>query len=167
MHTDTFGIPVYSEQDLIELLYQGHSLSPEQVFADLSQQNIDCIHNHTSARVFKHHELDISVEEFDTILQQDWLIPDEYKNMNIEAFLVQVCPVENYQRLVEELKEYQDRNMIDLLKWVKYFVDTCNNNNILIGVGRGSSVSSYVLYLLGLHKIDSIKYQLDWQDFFR
>ena len=35
------------------------------------------------------------------------------------------------------------------------------------GVGRGSSVASYILYLIGVHRIDSIKYNLDWKEFLR
>ena len=57
--------------------------------------------------------------------------------------------------------------MIRILQWLKYFVDTCLANNIVWGVGRGSSVSSFVLYLLNVHRIDSIKYNLNWQEFLR
>jgi len=57
--------------------------------------------------------------------------------------------------------------MLDLLKWLKYLVDTMRQNNIVWGVGRGSSVSSYVLYMLGVHKIDSLKYNLDFKEFMR
>jgi DNA polymerase III alpha subunit len=41
------------------------------------------------------------------------------------------------------------------------------SNNIVWGVGRGSSVASYVLYLLGVHKVDSIKYGLDIREFLK
>jgi DNA polymerase III alpha subunit len=57
--------------------------------------------------------------------------------------------------------------MINLLRWMKYFVDTCTEYDIVWGVGRGSSVASYVLYLIGVHSIDPIKYNLDWQEFLR
>ena len=40
-------------------------------------------------------------------------------------------------------------------------------NNIVWGVGRGSSVSSYVLFLMGVHKVDSMKYNLDIKDFLK
>lgn len=100
-------------------------------------------------------------------MQSNWLIPDEYKNMDIEGFLVHVCPKENYQRLIDELQEFRARNMLPLLRALKYIIDTLRKNNIVWGVGRGSSVASYVLYLLGVHKIDSIKYNLDWQEFLR
>jgi DNA polymerase III alpha subunit len=57
--------------------------------------------------------------------------------------------------------------MLDLLRVLKYTVDTLKTNSIVWGVGRGSSVASYVLFLLGVHKIDSVKYNLDWREFLR
>jgi DNA polymerase III alpha subunit len=46
-------------------------------------------------------------------------------------------------------------------------VETMRVNNIVWGVGRGSSVASYVLYLIGVHKIDSMYYDLDIEEFLR
>jgi DNA polymerase III alpha subunit len=40
-------------------------------------------------------------------------------------------------------------------------------HNIVWGVGRGSSVASYVLYLIGVHKINSMYYDLDIEEFLR
>ena len=57
--------------------------------------------------------------------------------------------------------------MMDVLQFLKYMVDTLRENNIVWGVGRGSSVASYVLYLLGVHKVNSIKYDLDPTEFLR
>ena len=50
---------------------------------------------------------------------------------------------------------------------MKYIIDTLRENNIVWGVGRGSSVSSYMLYLIGVHKVDSIKYNLNINEFIR
>lgn len=96
-----------------------------------------------------------------------WFIPSEYQNMDIEKFLIDQCPEENYDRLIEELDLYRQHNMIPVLKAMKYIVDTLRANNIVWGVGRGSSVASYVLFLLGVHKIDSVKYHLPIEEFFR
>jgi DNA polymerase III alpha subunit len=41
------------------------------------------------------------------------------------------------------------------------------SSNIVWGVGRGSSVASYALYLIGIHKIDPIKYNLSINEFFK
>jgi len=66
-----------------------------------------------------------------------------------------------------ELQEFQDRGMMPLLNFLLYMVDTMRENNIVWGVGRGSSVASYVLYLIGVHRINSMKYNLDYKEFFR
>jgi DNA polymerase III alpha subunit len=97
----------------------------------------------------------------------NWFMPNEYKNLDIEAFLVDQCPTENYDRLMIELIEYRNRNLLSLLKQMKYIVDTLRKNNVVWGVGRGSSVASYVLFLLGVHKIDSVKYNLPIEEFFK
>ena len=97
----------------------------------------------------------------------NWFIPSEYKNMDIEAFLIDQCPKQNYDRLIKELELYKKQDMIPVLKTMKYIVDTLRSHNIVWGVGRGSSVSSYVLYLIGVHKIDSVKYNLPIEEFFK
>ena len=105
-----------------------------------------------------------------TKLQVDtsnWFIPNEYKQLDIEQFLVTQCPEQNYPRLVIELALFKQNNMMPVLNTMKYVVDTLRKNNIIWGVGRGSSVSSYVLFLIGIHKIDSVKYDLPIDEFFK
>jgi len=70
-------------------------------------------------------------------------------------------------RLTSELEEYQSRNMINILRYMIFLVDFMRENEIVWGVGRGSSVSSYVLFLIGVHKIHSIQYGLDFHEFMR
>jgi DNA polymerase III alpha subunit len=71
------------------------------------------------------------------------------------------------QRVGTELLLYQERNMFDLLRFLVYIVDVMREQDIVWGVGRGSSVASYVLYLIGVHKIDSLYYDLDIAEFLR
>jgi DNA polymerase-3 subunit alpha len=72
-----------------------------------------------------------------------------------------------YARKQEELKAFQERDLVQLLRYMKYLVDFMRKNNIVWGVGRGSSVSSYLLYLIGVHRINPIQYDLDWREFLR
>lgn len=97
----------------------------------------------------------------------DWLIPEYYQNMDIEQFLIEICPDENYNRLMTELELYKKHDMMVVLKAMKFLVDRFRENRIVWGVGRGSSVSSYILYLIGVHKIDSVKYDLSINEFFK
>ena len=105
---------------------------------------------------------------FHSTRQQHWFMPEEYQNLDIAAYVIGKCQrSEELTRAAEELILYQDLNLFPLLKYLKYLVDTIQQNNIVCGVGRGSSVASYVLYLLGVHRIDSIKYELDIREFLR
>ena len=72
-----------------------------------------------------------------------------------------------HQEVEEELLEFEKHNMINLLRYMIYLVDFMRKNNIVWGVGRGSSVASYVLYLIGVHRINSIQFDLDWKEFIR
>jgi DNA polymerase III alpha subunit len=166
MLNDKFGNVIYQEQDIVKLIYDGNVNLIDQILVE-DTSSIEQFKTTSNLNFKTYHELDIDVSNFDNICQNDWLIPEEYKTMDIEGFLLNQCPKEHYQRLAEELQEFQSRNMIPLLRVLKYVVDTLRHNNVLWGVGRGSSVASYVLYLLGVHKIDSIKYELDWHEFLR
>lgn len=169
MRLDQYSNPVFNEQDLFDALYKGYSLTGEMfVDKDPNSKNIEHLEEQLDEKFWRPlDDYNLSVKEYDSALQSDWLMPDEYKQMDIEGFLVNVCPKEHYQRLIDELNAYKDRNMLDLLRWLKYFVDTCTNEGVVWGVGRGSSVASYVLFLIGVHSVDSIKYNLDWQEFLR
>jgi len=88
--------------------------------------------------------------------------------LDIAEWLISQCKTDaEIERVGAELLMYQERGMFDLLRQLKYIIDTWRKNNIVWGVGRGSSVASYVLYLLGVHKINSIKYNLDVHEFLR
>jgi DNA polymerase III alpha subunit len=97
----------------------------------------------------------------------DWFIPRKYQEMDIESWLLDNSPIENHERLITEIQLFRQHNMIDVLKTMKYVVDTLRENNIVWGVGRGSSVASYVLFIIGVHKIDSIKYKIPIEEFFK
>jgi DNA polymerase III alpha subunit len=82
--------------------------------------------------------------------------------------LYEQCTTEKERaRVDEELLLFIQHGMFDLLFYLKYLVDTMRENKIVWGVGRGSSVASYVLYLIGVHRIDSIKYDLDIKEFLK
>ena len=97
-----------------------------------------------------------------------WHMPDDYKNLDIINHLFDMCETqEQRNRVLIELNLFKDRGMIIVLQFLKYLVDVCKEHNIVLGVGRGSSVASYCLFLLGVHRVDSIKYQLDITEFLK
>jgi DNA polymerase III alpha subunit len=120
-----------------------------------------------STKLEKLDIIQLDIEEFDKINQENWFIPKEYKNLDIKSYILDRTSEQTIDRVNEELNLYDKYNIIDVLKVCVYIVDTLRKNNIVWGVGRGSSVASYVLYLIGIHKVDSIKYELDINEFLR
>lgn len=98
-----------------------------------------------------------------------WNMPDEYRSLDIKKHIKSIYTLNNTQtaRIDLELNEFEQRNLTDLLRFLVYFIDTVRTNNVIYGVGRGSSIASYVLYLLKVHRIDSLKYNLDIKEFLK
>ena len=170
--TDRYGQVTLSEDEILSSLYSGKVLDFDSVYIDnevllaqfntARQLNADRI---SELKILP--ELDISIEEFDKINQNDWFMPKDYCPNLIEHLYGLCTTNEQRDRVNLELELFIKNNMMDILFYCKYLVDTMREHNILWGVGRGSSVASYVLYLIGVHKIDSLKYNLDIQEFLK
>ena len=168
MIKDKLGQIVLEEDDLIDILMTDpereikHALVKD---VDLSKvkELIDNIH-----KFVEYKPLEVDVATFDSVMQSQWLMPEEYQNLDIAQWVLDQCKEDfELQRVGEELLLYQERDLFDLLRYLKYLVDTMRDNNVVWGVGRGSSVASYVLYLIGVHRIDSMYYNLDIEEFLR
>jgi DNA polymerase III alpha subunit len=172
MKTDDLGIPRFSNRDLIDMIYSGNVEKCHVVLCDPSD-DVDKFNEAMQAQgmspLQKYIPLDVDQKTFDSVCQSEWFMPDEYKELDVVAHLYSLCDGddERFHRVNEELSAFQSREMFDLLRYMIYLVDFMRKNNIVWGVGRGSSVASYVLYLIGVHRIDSIKYNLDWREFLR
>lgn len=115
----------------------------------------------------------LNIEDFDKLNQSNWFMPDTFKNIGDDELLQVIYGLDENSdantkaRIDYEFNIFRNRNLLNLLKFLMYFVTMCRENNIVLGVGRGSSVSSYILYLIGIHKVNSIKYNLDFSEFLK
>lgn len=168
MIKDNYGQLVYTEQDLCDLFLENPNLEVKDILVNKTIQFDDELDLLYVPKLTRYLRQKITVDEFDRISSNYWHMPYKYKNMNIAEYILSQCKRDDeLQRVGHELMLYQDRDMFDLLRYLKYLVDTMRKNNIVWGVGRGSSVSSYVLYLIGIHRIDSIYYDLPIEEFLR
>jgi len=175
MKTDKFGQMVYEQDEVFDILM--HDINPDPnyrpgPFQIEDGQSIDVSKTNKAAgyeALVTHLEDDnLSVEDFDKQNQELWYMPDSYKEMDIAAHILSLCKTDaELQRCGEELLLYVERDLFDLLRYMVYLVDTMELNNVVWGVGRGSSVSSYILYKLKVHRIDSMFYKLDPREFLR
>jgi len=170
MKYDQYGQTYTTSNELCDLLYKNPKLdiSLFQV-EDSIEYNRSVAELHAELDLLdSYHNISQTVEEFDRVLQTNWRMPQEYRELDIAEYVLSLCQQEHeLQRVGEELILYQERNLFDLLRYLKYLVDTLRKNNVVWGVGRGSSVASYVLFLLGVHKIDSLYYNLDINEFLK
>ena len=169
MRTDLYGQLVLSENDLCNLFMRDPTRNIKQVLIDkhidlsqhfLSTENLPKLIEYTNPKV--------SVEEFDKRSQSNWYMPKEYLELDIAQWVLDKCNGEaELQRAGDELIRFQEREMFNLLRYLKYLVDTMRANGIVWGVGRGSSVSSFVLFLIGIHRINSLYYDLSIDEFLK
>lgn len=173
MKQNKFGEMVFSETDVCDLLMQGRTIdSLTNVVVDETVNLEDLVMQVERPESllswsFPYNQ-GTSVPEFHLTQQSYWHMPEDYKTLDIAEHILSLCSSEaELQRCGQELLLYQERNLFDLLRYLKYLVDVMTKNKVVWGVGRGSSVASYVLYKLQVHRINSMYYDLDPLEFLR
>jgi len=172
MITDKFGQQIYKEKEILSTLMKNDDNTGPFLVDDISSTVINASNSllgYTALiEYIDYEDYGVDVPDFDKALQSEWYMPIFYKNMDIAEHILNLCNNnEELQRCGEELLLYQEHNLFDLLKYMVYLVDTMIEHNVIWGVGRGSSVSSFVLYKLNVHRINSLKYNLQITDFLR
>lgn len=170
MRLDNFNNPIFNEADIFDILYQGKISALPNIIIDESDEtkNLSTISEIDFMLCNEIINGCTTVQEFDKTMQHKWFIPPEYETFDVKEYCIHKCnSTEERTRVIDELTEFERLGMGNVLRWCKYFVDTCTKEKIVWGVGRGSSTASYVLYLIGIHRINSIKYNLDWHEFLR
>ena len=162
---------IFSDEDLCNFVMQGRNLSEiKNLLVDETVDIETAILMLDDVPTFnRYNESGIdSIEEFDHRCQNNWHMPQTYKDLDIAEYVLNKCKTDaELQRVGQELLLFQERDLFNLLKYLVYLVDVMKQNRVIWGVGRGSSVASYVLYLLGVHRIDSMHYDLDPSEFLR
>lgn len=171
MNVNNYGAVFLTPDELFEAVYSGKIKSFNNIFLD--DNSIDTFNRAVKTNkdhfglLIKYVDPVEPLDKFDQLNQSKWFMPEDYCP-NLIEFIYAQCTTELQRNRVDlELELFAQHNMINLLYYLKYLVDTMRQNNIVWGVGRGSSVASYVLYLIGVHKIDSIKYNLDINEFLK
>lgn len=174
MRSNKYGEIILNAEDAFAGLYSGKLKNLNNVLFDLSTEvekfNVAAKENFDDFGKLTVFQEDPNVDRdfFDEANQCDWFMPEDKIHHNLVEMLYGMCETkEQRDRVDEELTLFIQHGMLDLLFYLKYLVDTMREHNIVWGVGRGSSVASYVLYLIGVHKVDSLKYKLDIHEFLK
>jgi DNA polymerase III alpha subunit len=173
LKTDDLGVLQFNNRNLMDMIYHGHKDKCHVVLCD-SSVDVDKFNERAEELgldpLTKYVAIDVDQKTFDGVCQGEWYMPDKYKKIDLEDYLFQKLPKRKsaeYPRMLAELAEFHRRGMHDLLRYMIYLVDFMRENDVVWGVGRGSSVASYILFLIGIHRVDSIEHELDWKEFLR
>lgn len=110
-----------------------------------------------------------------------WQLPKEYAQLDLAEYLMNAFFNQELQdrlkytqtqtdiaivRIANELEQIEIRHMSQFMRTIIFILDEFKRNNIVWGVGRGSSCASYLLFLIGLHVVDCVIFEVPMEEFF-
>ena len=163
------GDCIFTEQDAIDLLYTNPDFDISKLFFDnIEQYNQSIKNSGIDLPKIKKVVDNLDVATFDQQQINNWYMPQKYYEINVLQWLLDKCQNdEEKMRVQTEYSLFEKKKFIRVLQFLIYFIDTLRANNIIWGVGRGSSVASFCLFLIGVHKINPLQYNLDYTEFLR
>jgi len=167
--TNEHGDVTFSEEDALELLYTNPDFDISKLFFEDTEKYSLALKelglNLSSINTTPDRE---PLAEFDNKNINSWHMPDKYYKINVLQWLLDKCQNDDEKLRVQfEYDLFEKKKFVRVLQFLIYFVDTLRTNNIVWGVGRGSSVASFCLFLIGVHKINPMLYNLDITEFLR
>jgi DNA polymerase III alpha subunit len=133
---------------------QQHNQAVTELFSELSE-----------LKLWQDSPLDLAWHQQQ---QSQWRMPAEYQKLDIARLLLDRCEDQaELQRMATELLMFQECDLMPLLCYLHYLVETLRAAGVVLGVGRGSSVASFALYKLGVHRVNSLYWDLDIAEFLK
>jgi len=158
------GDSILEADKILEMILSGSNI--DNIFTTSISPDIDQ-YNKTSVNKITTKS---KVKDFDFT----WNIPEKYQNINVLQYVINKyintygnIDQDRYNRILYEMKKFKKYDLYNFLRTLIYIEEVFEEQDIVKGVGRGSSVASYVLYIIGIHAIDSYKYNLDFDEFIR
>ena len=162
------GDCIYTEQDVINLLYSNPQLDIQKLYFDDPTQYNDSVQKTGIGTELSTVPQRPTPEVFDAENINNWYMPEKYYKIDVKQWLLEKTQTEEERdRVLIEYSLFEQKKFIKVLQFLIYFVDTLRANNLVWGVGRGSSVASFCLFLIGVHKINLLQYDLNIAEFLR
>lgn len=166
------GVNIVAPSQVPALLMYG--ISPAQIKVTETDEDVRLFNANVAAadRILLAEDEPISIP-------LRWTIPVKYLDIDLTEYVIGIYASRaqklNYNvreleqaenRIAAELSEIERRGMIEFVKTVIFIIDEFRKSNVVWGVGRGSSCASYILFLLGLHLVDPVKFDIPMDEFF-
>jgi len=162
----TTTVPADNIEDFIEYV------DSDSIYCDVLTSDIIEYNKHSTNKIntrVNDREIDPSWNIPNNILKIDLLdhilskLDDELSENNFSKQEI----IERENRVAMEYEIFTQHNFHSLLYTILYVINKFEESHTVWGVGRGSSTSSYILYLMGLHDVDSVLYELDFNEFIK
>lgn len=171
IQVNIYGQTILSSDNLRELLLQGKNISHLNVVFD---EETELFQKYQSTllqdmvTLLDASEENISFDEFHEKCANEWIFPVVYQQIDVKTWLLSKCKTQKeIDRVDEEYILYEEHDLIMLLRLFIFLIDYMRKNKFVWGVGRGSSVNSFILFLIGTHFVNPLKYDLDIRDFLK
>lgn len=105
------------------------------------------------------------IEEYDNEPVYPWTFSDWD---DLILLLVNDSRVSNEKykdRLIMELEFFEKNHLMPFIYNLYALIQRFKQDGVVWGVGRGSSCASFVLYLMDVHSVDPVKYNIDFSEF--
>lgn len=168
---DEWGRVIVNPSAAPRLILRGYDVwaMPVDIDSDITAYNELCRRFDKGEFTIRGPEpIDQTPEQVHAAKIDHWLVADDIKDIPVRDFVLSLCTRDDERaRVEEEMALFEERGLLPLLQLMIFLVDNFRQRGVVWGVGRGSSVASYVLYLIGVHKIDSIRFGLPIDEFLK
>lgn len=165
------GVSIIDPERVVDFLL--HGAKPSQLRLVATNEETDQFNEH----VAEDEKLKL-VDDGPVNLKFGWKLPPEFLSLDVEQHVSVVFgerltglaydsaqTEEAITRVARELAEFEARGLTDLLRVIIFVMSRFKETGQVYGVGRGSSCASFVLFILGLHAVDPIKFNVPLEEF--
>lgn len=153
------GISLYPVEHLASLLFSEGEI-PDHI------KTLEC----SDTLMFKRkYNIDVSHDGTEEPVVPETFTEDKYEDLKPLLYAIKrdpsVSDEDHKSRLDIELDFFERSGNKQLLSLLLSMIDKFHDEDVVWGVGRGSSCASYVLYLLEVHDVNPIKYDINFTEF--
>jgi DNA polymerase III alpha subunit len=161
---------VITVDEAITIMQNGNSIDGAIIDSAFEIEKFNEFSSHILSKDVRVREesKDLTVDEYHHMHSNVWKFPEKYREIDVLDLLLSRCSSETEkERVKTEFEMFKERNLEVLLQLLIWLVDHMRENNIMWGVGRGSSVASFCLYLIGINRVNPLIYDLDIGEFLK
>lgn len=166
------GVSVLSPEQIPNAIVLG--VHPSKIRTTESSEDIQLF----NSQVQQEEQIHLDAEE-PIRIDMNWILPPAYNSLNIlervlidfEALSKSLRYTEEQiesgaERISKEIHQIEVRGMEKFIRTIIYILDTFKKEGIVWGVGRGSSCACYILFIIGMHSVDSLLLEIPLDEFF-